>query len=242
MKKTFLLKIIILATYAQAHQEELMDKKHKNDQVVIAFDLHEVIFSFSYAKFFDSSYKFFRKNPYALTLANPCAGYRIVNTFYATSKTAENVYDRLTEKHYPWLAASKIEFLTVCNSYILDPEMKKLLDELKSKGYRLAVCSNIGSQAFEHFKEEHSEIFNMFEIIVISHPERNYVRKPAPEFFDHFKKDVQQVVPQAKYYIFIDDKKRNVQVAEKLGIHGIVFKNSAQLRRELRCLGIQVTC
>ncbi|MBY0109983.1 MAG: HAD-IA family hydrolase [Candidatus Babeliaceae bacterium] len=218
-----------------------MDKKHKNNQVVIAFDLHEVIFSFSYIKFFDSSYKFFEKNPYALTLANPFAGYRILNTLYATSKTAENVYNRLTEKHYPWLAASKTEFLLVCNSYILDPEMKKLLDELESKGYRLAVCSNIGSQAFEHFKNEHPDIFNMFEIIVTSHPERNYMRKPAQEFFDHFKKDVQQAVPQAKYCVFIDDKKRNVQAAEKLGIHGVVFKNPKQLRKELKDLGINVS-
>jgi 2-haloacid dehalogenase len=38
--------------------------------------------------------------------------------------------------------------------------------------------------------------------------------------------------------LFIDDKKENIQTAEKLGIKGIHFKDPAQLRRELQQLSI----
>lgn len=252
MKKSLLLLVVSIISCLSTQDILSKDQKKsmnnnstctqiKNSQIVIAFDLHEVVFSFSYSKFFNSVYTFFRKNPYALTLANPFAGYRVVGTLYSNSKTAENIYNKLTVKHYPWLADSKTEFLNICNSYILDPEMKLLLEDLKKQGYRLAVCSNIGHEAFEHFKREHAEVFDMFEVVVTSHPERNYMRKPAPEFFNHFKKDVQKVVPNAAYYIFIDDKKSNARAAQELGIQGIVFKSPVQLRRELKDLGVSLT-
>lgn len=232
---TFALFTIFQNVQAQPHKKKIM-----NNNIVIAFDLHEVVFSFSYSRFFNAVYNFFVKTPYALSLANPIFGYRIAHTLYYNSNTAENIYNKLSVKHYPWLSDSKKEFLNVCNSYILDPEMKRLLDELKKEGYRLAVCSNIGQEAFEHFKNEHAETFQMFEVIVTSHPQREYLRKPAHEFFDHFKKDVQKVFPEANYYIFIDDKPKNALAAQKLGIQGIVFKNPTQLRKALKELGVRI--
>ena len=33
--------------------------------------------------------------------------------------------------------------------------------------------------------------------------------------------------------IFIDDTKKNIDVAKKIGIHGILFKNFNQLKKEI---------
>ncbi len=230
MKK--ILRLLIVSTISCIKAEDILSKDQKismnnqfrPDQVVIAFDLHEVVFNFSYSKFFGSTYKFFKKNPYALTLANPFAGYRVVNTFFSTSKTAENIYTQLSEKYYPWLAESKIEFINVCNSYILEPEMEKLLTELKAKGYRLAVCSNIGYQAFEQFKREHPNVFDLFEVIVTSHPERNYLRKPAPEFFDHFKADVAQVVQDPDITFLLMIKREILKLPISWGLRELCLK------------------
>lgn len=164
MKNSVLLLIVSTISFISAQDVTIKNQKNfmnnqltcdqiKNSQVVIAFDLHEVVFSFSYSKFFDSVYNFFKKNPYVLTLANPFAGYRLINTFYSNSKTAENIYNKLIEDHYPWLADSKTEFLTVCNSYILDPEMKKLLEELKKRGIALPCVPILGTR--------HLSILNM---------------------------------------------------------------------------------
>ncbi|MDP3727169.1 MAG: hypothetical protein Q8R35_00860 [bacterium] len=39
---------------------------------------------------------------------------------------------------------------------------------------------------------------------------------------------------------FVDDRRENVAIAKKLGIHAFVYKNSAQLGRALRRLGVKV--
>jgi putative hydrolase of the HAD superfamily len=40
-----------------------------------------------------------------------------------------------------------------------------------------------------------------------------------------------QVAPSE--IVFVDDKEENVEAAEKIGMHGIVFKNAVQLKKEL---------
>lgn len=237
--KQSLLVLVFVASYVQATAINNA-KQYMNNQVIIAFDLHEVVFRFSYAKFFNAVGKFFWKNPYALTLANPVAGYRFYRTYTHHAKTAENIYEKLTQNYYPWLEHSKGEFIAICNSYILDIQMKKLLEDLKKQGYRLAICSNIGYHAFACFQQEHAEFFELFDVIVTSHPEKGYMRKPSPEFFNEFKRQVERVVREPRYYIFIDDKVRNAQAAQACEIHGIVFTHSDQLRRSLKQHGI--TC
>jgi hypothetical protein len=40
--------------------------------------------------------------------------------------------------------------------------------------------------------------------------------------------------------LFIDDKERNTQVADNLGMKALVFRSASQLVRELPCLGVQI--
>ena len=40
--------------------------------------------------------------------------------------------------------------------------------------------------------------------------------------------------------VFIDDRVENIEGARKLGIHGIVFENKEQLKKDLEKLGVKV--
>ncbi len=239
MRLIFLYANLLLTASVQAGETTT----RMNSQIVIAFDLHEVVVTFSYTKFFNALYDFFKKNPYALTLANPIASYRFFKTYSTVSRTAENVYDTLTREYYPWLADSREEFIKICNSYVIDPHMQELLMQLKQQGYRLATCSNIGHHAFTDFVATDAEFFDHFEAMVTSHPEQSYQRKPAPEFFERLKVRccTNNQCPEPERYIFVDDKKKNVQAAQGCGMQGIVFKNHRQLRKELKKFGVHVT-
>lgn len=185
-------------------------KEDMSEHIVIAFDLHEVVFKLSYKKLLKAVYGFFKKNPlYNIALLNPRAVYRVYKVMSHTSRTAENIYDTLTRLYYPGLRESKSEFLAVCNAYELDQEMEKLIKALKSKGYRITVCSNIGRQAFNDFCKEYADLFQQCELIVTACPQREYQRKPSIGFFENFKQECLNNFDNDNLcYYFIDDKKR----------------------------------
>ncbi len=100
-------------------------KEDMNKHIVIAFDLHEVVFKLSYKKLLKAVYSFFKKSPsHNITLLNPRAAYRVYKAISRTSISAENIFDTLTRLYYPGLRESKSEFLAVCNAYVLDSEIE----------------------------------------------------------------------------------------------------------------------
>ena len=68
-----------------------------------------------------------------------------------------------------------------------------------------------------------------------------------------FSCEVKEVKPKEEIYrilldtygirpsqaVFLDDRRENIQAAEKLGIHGICFKNFKQAVKELEKLGVK---
>lgn len=123
-----------------------------------------------------------------------------------------------------------------------------IIKELKEKGYTHHIGSNIGNTAFialsdpEQFPEMH-EVFRHFDITsshVVAHRSGQVVKKPDPEFFKQYiaKNDIDFTTTQV---IFIDDKKENIEVARELGFTAVQFKNAAQLRKDLKALGIDIT-
>lgn len=46
-----------------------------------------------------------------------------------------------------------------------------------------------------------------------------------------YKVAIKKLKCKASESIFIDDKKENIERAEKLGINGILFKNTSQLKK-----------
>lgn len=104
---------------------------------------------------------------------------------------------------------------------------------LQDKGYRCLYLSNFSERA-------HKECAAALDFIphmdggILSYQEK--IIKPMPEIYQLLI-DRYGLVPQE--CVFLDDTKRNLDAAEKFGIHTIHFENQAQAVEELKKLGVE---
>ena len=101
--------------------------------------------------------------------------------------------------------------------------------------YELAILSNLGLESISMFADKMPEMTKYFKTIVYS--AEVGMKKPDPEVYQHV---LDQLKLSADECIFIDDKPKNIEAANKLGIHGIVYTNPVQLKADLATLGIIV--
>ncbi|HJW18184.1 MAG TPA: HAD family phosphatase [Flavisolibacter sp.] len=107
-----------------------------------------------------------------------------------------------------------------------------ILQELKSKGYKLYALTNWNAELFNQTIDDFP-FLQLFDGKVVSGAVKK--TKPGEDIYRHLL-DKYHIDPVQA--LFIDDKEENIQTAEKLGIKGIQFKDPIQLRNELQALGI----
>ena len=112
-------------------------------------------------------------------------------------------------------------------------ETVDLLRELRDREeHRLLALTNWSGETFPVALSKY-DFLHWFEGIVVSGDEKT--RKPFSDIYkillDRYKVDA----PKA---VFIDDSLKNVEGAETVGINGIHFQGTAQLKESLRELGI----
>lgn len=112
-------------------------------------------------------------------------------------------------------------------------EVLALVKDLKDEGYRLGVLSNTIEPHTKFLRTK--GIYDSFDTLVFS--DEVGLVKPDPAVY-HLVLDRLKVEPSRAF--FIDDKEENVAAANELGIHGIVFHDSGQLKNELQSLGVKV--
>ena len=112
-----------------------------------------------------------------------------------------------------------------------EPNIKLLefIDTLKTTNLTLAVLSNT-IEPHARVLRAHG-IYDRFENVFLSH--EIGMRKPDSSTYKYVL-DKLQVKPEEA--IFIDDSRDNIIAACKLGIHGIVFSNTAEVIEELSAL------
>lgn len=108
------------------------------------------------------------------------------------------------------------------------PGIYEIMSELKNRGYHLFCLTNWSHETFPIVKEVHARLFDMFEGIVVSGEEK--MVKPNPEIYQLL---LNRYDLQASESIFIDDRQLNVDGANRVGIHGILFTGSLDLRQQL---------
>ncbi len=111
--------------------------------------------------------------------------------------------------------------------------MVRMVKAFKDAGYQLYVLSNWDEDSFEIVRKAHSEIFDLFDGILISGQEK--VTKPNPEFFNRLLTKY-NINPATT--IFIDDEPSNIATARTLGITSIECNKPASVTRELIKLGV----
>lgn len=106
------------------------------------------------------------------------------------------------------------------------PGIIELIQELKNRGFVVALLSNARKDQAAHIQK--MGYYNFFQPALIS-CEIGY-DKPDPRAFQILLKEL-QLSPE--FCVFIDDKIENVEAAKKMGIDGIQFANCQQLKEEL---------
>ena len=113
------------------------------------------------------------------------------------------------------------------------PETVELFRELRAlQRYRFYALTNWSAENFP-IALSRFDFLHWFDGRVVSGEEG--IRKPFPEFFQLLF-DRYQVDPAKA--VFIDDNLRNVKAGEEMGLRGIHFQSSEQLRKELVELGV----
>jgi 2-haloacid dehalogenase len=112
------------------------------------------------------------------------------------------------------------------------PESAELLGELSDARIRLFALSNWSLETFPLVRDRFS-LLARFERIFLSGEAG--VAKPDPRFYEFALRQID--VPRNNL-LFVDDNLRNVEAARTLMLPSIQFRNTIQLRRDLRTLGV----
>jgi epoxide hydrolase-like predicted phosphatase len=112
-------------------------------------------------------------------------------------------------------------------------KIMKIMSKLKRNGYKLALLSNAGG--YSHIRVCKKSWFKYMDKIIFSTPIG--MAKPEKRIYVYMLKKL-----KAKPYecVFVDDLKKNVDAAKKLGIIAVHFRNAAQVRSDLMKLGAKL--
>jgi 2-haloacid dehalogenase len=108
----------------------------------------------------------------------------------------------------------------------------RLLEELRGRGHALYALTNWSAQLFPLARKRY-EFLGWFDEIVVS-GELGLI-KPDRAIYE---KLVEKTDLDPASSVFVDDREPNVRAAERLGFAGVVFREPAELERELTSLGL----
>jgi len=138
------------------------------------------------------------------------------------------------KKRFQFQDVGKEEFFHMFNS-IFDSLNYKLLDFIKKlkqdKMYKVFALSNTNPLHVEFlakniidFRDYFNQVFYSYELGMI---------KPDPKIFLHV---LEYINYKPSECIFIDDNRKNVKVAERIGMIGIQFRNETKFLEEINDL------
>jgi 2-haloacid dehalogenase len=115
------------------------------------------------------------------------------------------------------------------------PGAAEIMRELKALGLRLFALSNWSAETFPLVRHRFPEL-NLFEKIIISGEHR--CAKPDERFY---RLALDEFGLPASSLLFIDDSKRNILAAERLGFISLLFTSAKELRSDLREMGFALS-
>jgi HAD superfamily hydrolase (TIGR01509 family) len=112
----------------------------------------------------------------------------------------------------------------------IDPEIIKLIRELKGK-YKIGLLSSADGDFLRGLVKKHNiKIEDLFDSIIISSEVK--MMKPDSEIYKMSLSEL-SVLPEEA--IFIDDRQKNITGAENVGIKSILYKDINDLKLKLGC-------
>ncbi len=111
--------------------------------------------------------------------------------------------------------------------------MPGLVAALDEAGVPLFAITNFSDEFFAPFREREAAMFDRFRDIVVSGTEK--LVKPDPAIY-HLALNRFGLKPDEA--LFVDDRQDNVDAAAAVGMHGVLFTDTATLRAELKRQGL----
>lgn len=113
-------------------------------------------------------------------------------------------------------------------------DVVEILRQLKTDKHPLYALTNWSAETFPIALGKY-DFLHWFDGTVVSGVEKT--RKPFDDFFNILfeRYDIQ---PESAF--FVDDNLRNVQAAQRLGMHAVQFTSALQLRRDLAEAGVVI--
>lgn len=205
------------------------------ENTVVVFDLHNVVFKKQTRKIIVSCLKLIPRGTWKYTF-NPALWYKVYR-LRSVSHVAEDIFRRMTA-HYPGLEPFRDDFIRLTNNQKPIRHVVELIKDLKTRGYRLFILSNIGRETFELLSQQYPEVSCHFDGAFTATLENNYSHKPQPHFYEQFKLYLRQEGHGGKQILFVDDLKTNLVAAAQSNIAGVHFKSSKKLEKAFKKLSM----
>lgn len=196
---------------------------HKN----IIFDLGGVMFEWAPEKFLEQAFSNHDRIPTELA---PIFNSLLWAAHDGGWFSREEVFAKLPYKYDRALFAKLVYDLPS-----LMPPIQSMIDlffELKAQGHKVYILSNMPREMYLELNDLH-DFFKHADGLLFSFEVGSI--KPMPQIYQELLSRYQL---DPKECLFIDDREDNVHAGKKLGIAGIVCKNPAQVRQELKSLNI----
>jgi histidinol phosphatase-like enzyme len=123
------------------------------------------------------------------------------------------------------------------NPYVIDEDVIKVVRDLKTKGYPVFLCSNIGEKMFEIYKNQRPDLFGpngLFYDCWVSGKDNGYVDKSNPKAFELCKKMIKDWASKngknLTKFVMVDDSKDKLRIASNVGFSGYKFKKAQKLK------------
>ncbi|MBN2042516.1 MAG: HAD family phosphatase [Candidatus Aenigmarchaeota archaeon] len=116
----------------------------------------------------------------------------------------------------------------------IDQKMLDIVLRLR-KNHKIALLSDNSDVMIPIIEERIGGFRKYFDVVVLSNVER--MVKINGRMFGI---TLEKLGMKPEECLFVDDRQRNTEVAEKLGIRSILFESPGQLKRELEGFGVQI--
>lgn len=133
------------------------------------------------------------------------------------------------------LTKSEIEELNIWDARMWTTQNDAMLawqQKLSERGILTGILSNMGDSVHANIEREFDWL-SRFDTLVWSYQLR--IAKPDPAIYRHV---LEELGTQPDETLFIDDKEINIVAALSLGMKGILFTTTAQLRTDLVAQGL----
>ena len=150
--------------------------KKENHTKIFVFDLHDVLFERNYLNTIKLIYQIKNKINLLKILFNPKFIYDALKMLSVT-RVSEAYLIKLSQQHSnfkPYVDT----IIDITNAIMPTWEMFTLIENLKLKGYKVYIFSNIGKETYNKLMQPYQSLFEYFDGIHYVHADNNWLAKP----------------------------------------------------------------